>query len=78
MTGDAADPVVARDAEVVEIDEVVAERLEWRGLAECVVGPMPVVERLVFGQDASQVGEVPDKGAVQGFGADGAVPSLLD
>jgi hypothetical protein len=39
---------------------------------------VPVVEGLVFGQDAEQVSEVPHKSPVQKSGSDGSVPALLD
>jgi hypothetical protein len=75
---DAADAVASGDAEVVEVDDVVWKRAHRRGLAEGAVGPVGVVEGLVLGQDTTEVGEVPDEGAVQEFGADRSVPAFLD
>jgi hypothetical protein len=50
---DAADPIAPDDAEVIEVHDVVWERFERCGLAEGSVGPMFVVEELVFVQDAA-------------------------
>ena len=49
----AADSVAAGDAEAVEVDDVVRERLGRCGPAEGPVGSVAVVEGLVFGQDSA-------------------------
>jgi len=56
--------VASLDAEALEVDHVVRQRSERRGLAKSAVRPMLVVEGLVIVEQPTQVWNVPDQCAV--------------
>ena len=61
--------VASSDPEVVEVDHTIRQRLGGRGLAEGAVRSVVVVVLLVLAEQAHQMGQVPDEGAVGEFRA---------
>ena len=69
---------VVAGSEVVEVGDRGYERGERGRARERAVGPVLVVVPLVFGEDPSEVGNVPDQGAVEQFPTARADPPLHD
>jgi len=65
------------DAVLVEINWL-GQGFQRRGCAQSAVGAVLIVVGLVLGEDLSQVGLVPDEGAVQEFAAASADPAFGD
>ena len=57
----ASGAVAPEDAEVVQVDDIIWQRAERRGLVQSPMRPMGVVEVLVLSQDGHQVALVPDQ-----------------
>src|SRR6266508_657362 len=81
LVQEAAETVTAVDAEVGE-RVVVGDRFgQWRqrsGVVDALMGPVRVVERLVFAQGVQQMSLVEDQRTVEQFAAAGADPPFHD
>jgi hypothetical protein len=72
FTEDAAEAVASMDVEMGELVGVGDRFGQWaerRGVCEGAVGPVLVVEGLVFAQRVEEMGLVPDEGAVEELGS---------
>ena len=61
----ASGAVASPDAESVQVGDAIWQRAEGRGLVQCAVRPVRVVEILVLAQNGPQVALVPDQRPVQ-------------
>ena len=57
--------VAALDPELIEVGDSFGQRAQWRGLLQGPVGPVGVVEVLVFPQHGHQVPLIPDEGPLE-------------
>ena len=73
-----AGAVNSTDAERIEVDYVIRQLSQRRGLIQGVMRLVAVVERLVLMEQASQVCDVPDQGPVGQFGTQATKPRIHD
>ena len=75
---DASDPVASSDPEGLEVGYLGWKRFERSGAGQGHVRSVVVVVTLAGRQDPAEVGQVPDKGAVEKLAAASADPPLHD